>query len=112
MLTRSILAAVVGVVACLALGCSGGTPDPHAPDPGGDPQAGGHHRGGKPPQAAIDACKGKNSGDECTVSHDGHDKKGICGNPPDDIATLACRHDGPPPGGAQVPGGAPPPPTP
>ena len=52
----------------------------------------------RPPQEAVDACKGLVEGDACTVSFDGHTMEGICRLGPDGQGPLACAPKGPPPG--------------
>lgn len=57
------------------------------------------HRGGRPPQAAFDACASARAGDTCTVAFGDHTMTGVCALAPDSSA-LACRPDrprGPPP---------------
>ncbi len=50
----------------------------------------------RPPQAAFDACAGKNEGDACSVTFHEHTITGTCANTPE--SQLACRPDRPPPG--------------
>ncbi|HEY1905395.1 MAG TPA: hypothetical protein VGG91_05110 [Myxococcaceae bacterium] len=53
-----------------------------------------------PPQEAVDACAGRETGASCTFQHDGHAVAGSCRAVPDGT-TVACApafgHRGPPP---------------
>ena len=55
-----------------------------------------------PPQEAVDACAGRESGASCSFQHDGHNVAGSCGVIPGGT-TVACHpphfhfHHGPPP---------------
>jgi hypothetical protein len=47
---------------------------------------------GTPPQAAIDACRGKSAADDCTLTLDGRTISGKCREPPG--APLSCAPNG------------------
>lgn len=51
----------------------------------------------RPPQAALDACSGKDEGDECTVEFRGQTLEGTCRQLPEED-DLVCLPAGPPPG--------------
>lgn len=50
----------------------------------------------KPPQVALDACRGRAEGDECTVEFRGHKLSGNCRRAPGGGQDLACFPAGPP----------------
>jgi len=65
--------------------------------PGRGPPPDGQRR--KPPQAAYDACAGRDVDDVCTVSHDDRTMSGTCRADHDDDSVLVCAPSGPPAGG-------------
>ncbi|NUP04531.1 MAG: hypothetical protein HOW73_00535 [Polyangiaceae bacterium] len=87
--------------------------EPRHPDgppggPLGGPRDGGREgppRRRAPPKEAVEACADLDDGETCSFRDGEHEIQGTCDAPPDE-ETLACRPNGPPPGG---PHGPPPP---
>lgn len=94
------------LAAIAALGICACASGPRPPNPGA------------PPQEAIDACQGKNEGEECSAKGGLGEMKGKCAKGPDE--KVACRPEGGPGGsggpaghgGPGGPGGPPPGPPP
>jgi hypothetical protein len=55
--------------------------------PSGGPPGGGHHHG--PPQEALDACNGVQTGASCSFIHQGETRTGTCQPGPDNLP-AAC----------------------